>query len=67
MVIGTNTNDTAMNETEGQAAWDKILGKPADISPLMLKEVIFRLEELIFGTNMIGRNAYYLLRRLMPL
>ena len=31
----------------------------------MLKEIIFRLEELIFGTNMIGRNTYYLLRRLM--
>ena len=41
LVIGTNSNDTAMNKTEGHAAWDKIFGKPADISPLMLNEVIF--------------------------
>ena len=65
LAIGTNTDDTAMNETERQAAWDKLIGKPADINSLILEEVIFRLEELIFGTNMIGRNVYYLLRRLM--
>ena len=31
----------------------------------MLEEIIFWLEELIFGTDMIGHNAYYLHRRLM--
>ena len=54
-----------MNEVEGQAAWNKLIGKSADIQSLILEEVIFRLEEFIFGTNTIGCNAYYLLRRLM--
>ena len=54
-----------MTETDGQAAWDTLLASPADINPLMLEEIIFPLEELIFGANMIGLNAYYLLRRLM--
>ena len=31
----------------------------------MLEEIIFGLEELIFGTDMIENNTYYLLSRLM--
>ena len=54
-----------MNETAGQAAWDRLIRKPADIIPLMLERIIFCLEELICRTNMIGHNTYYLLRRLM--
>ena len=58
-------NNFTSRKAAGQAAWDRLIGKPADINPLMLKEIIFCLEELIFGTDMIGRNVYYLLRRLM--
>ena len=65
LVIGTNTDDMAINETDGQAAGNKLLGKPANINLLMLEEIIFRLEEVIFETDVIGRNMYYLLRRLM--
>ena len=31
----------------------------------MLEEILFCLEQLIFETNIIGRNAYYFLRRLI--
>ena len=65
LAIGNYPDGTAMNETGGQAAWDNFIEKPADINPLVLEEVIFRLKELIFGTDMIRRNVYYLLRRLM--
>ena len=30
-----------------------------------MEEILFRLAELIFGTDMTGRNAYQLLRRIM--
>ena len=61
LAFNTKHDGTTMNEIEGQAAWDGLVKKPADINPLMLKEILFCLEELIFGTNMIGRNGYYLL------
>ena len=50
-----------MNAIEGQAAWDALVKKSADINPLFMEEIIFRLEELIFGADMIGRNVYQLL------
>ena len=56
---------TPMPQTDGQTAWDALVTSPDDINPIILEEIEFRLEELIFGTDMIGRNAYYLLRRLM--
>ena len=57
LLTGTNPDGTMMNETAGQVAWDRLIAKPADINPLMLEGIVFRLEELIFGTNMIGRNG----------
>ena len=65
LTFGTKQDGTTMNEMKGQAAWDALVKKPADINPLFLEEIIFRIEELIFGMDMIGRNAYYFLRRLM--
>ena len=65
LTFGTKKDGSAMNAIKGQAAWDALAKKPADINPLFLKEILFRLEELIFGTDMIGRNAYYLLKCLM--
>ena len=35
------------------------------ITLLFMEEILFRLEELIFGTNMIRRNVYKLLQRLI--
>ena len=61
-----HANDgTPIPEHAGQTAWDALVKSPDDINPIILEEIEFRLEELIFGTDMIGRNAYYLLRRLM--
>ena len=54
-----------MADAEGKAAWDAFVKKPAEIGPMFLEEIFFRLEELIFGTDMIGRNAYQLLRKLI--
>ena len=54
-----------MDATRGQEEWNKLISKPTEINPLILEEIIFRLEELIYGTNMIGPNAYYLLRCLI--
>ena len=59
------TDGTPFPATAGQKAWDDLIKSPADLNPLLLEEIEFRLEELIFGTNMIRRNAYYLLRQLM--
>ena len=56
---------TWMDATAGQTEWTRLVGKPAEINPLILEEILFRLEELIFGTDMIGRNTYYLCRRLI--
>ena len=65
LTVGTKLDGTDMTTIEGQAAWDALAKKPADTNPLFLEEILFCLEELIFGTDMIGHNAYYLLRRLM--
>ena len=54
-----------MTVLDGQAAWDTLVTKPDEINPLFIEEILFRLEELVFGTDMIGRNAYQLLRRLI--
>ena len=51
---------TPLPQQDGQKAWDDLIKSPANLNPLLLKEIEFRLEELIFGTDMIGRNAYYL-------
>ena len=59
------TNGTPLSATDGQTAWDNLIKLPTDLNPLLLEEILFQLEELIFGTDMIGRNAYYLLQRLM--
>ena len=59
------TDGTPMPQQAGQKAWDNLIKSPADLNPLLLEEIEFRLEELIFGTDMIRHNAYYLLRRLM--
>ena len=61
----TNADRLAMTAINGKAAWDKLVKKPNEISPLFMKEILFRLEELIFGMDMIGRNAYQLLRWLI--
>ena len=63
--ISTEADRSIMNTMDGQAVWNTLIGKPSDINPLIFKEIMFRLQELIFGTNMVGRNAYYLLRQLM--
>ena len=65
LAFSTKTDGSDMNAIKGQAAWDALAKRPADINPLFMEEVLFCLEESIFGTNMIGRNAYQLLRRLM--
>ena len=65
LLTGKNPDGTMMDATAGQIEWDRLVAKPADINPLILEEIKFRLEELIFGTDMIGCNAYYLLRRLI--
>ena len=52
---------TLLSQPAGQKAWNDLVKSPADLNPLILEEIEFQLEELIFGTNMIGRNAYYLL------
>ena len=58
----TNVDGSAMTVLNGQAAWDTLVKKPDKINPLFIKEILFRLEELVFGTDMIGCNAYQLLR-----
>ena len=50
-----------MTTIDGKAAWDTLVKKPDKINPLFIEEILFQLEELIFGTDMIGRNAYQLL------
>ena len=59
------TTNVPMNDADGEAAWQAFVKKPAEIGPLFLLEILFRLEELIFGTDMIGRNAHQLLRKVM--
>ena len=61
LLTSTDTDGTMMDATAGQAEWDRLVGKLAEINPLILKEIIFQLQEFIFGTDMVGRNAYYLL------
>ena len=61
----TKNDGSTMNDIEGQAAWDAFVRKPDDINPLFFEEMLFRLEELIFGTDMIGCNAYQFLRKLI--
>ena len=36
-----------------------------DFYKLVVDELFFRLGEIVFGTDMVGQNAYYLLRRLI--
>ena len=54
-----------MTDIEGKEACDALVKKPIDINPLFMEEILSRLEELILGTERIGRNAYQLLWRLM--
>ena len=49
---------TPLSQIDGQKAWDDLVKSDDDINPIILEEIEFRLEELIFGTNMIGRTAY---------
>ena len=65
LVVATKIDGSAMTAIEGKVAWDAMVKKPDEINPLFIEEIIFRLEELIFGTNMIGRNTYQLLRWLI--
>ena len=65
LLTSKNPDGTMMDETVGQTAWDRLIAKPADINPLILEEIKFCLEKLIFGTDMISLNAYYLLRCLI--
>ena len=65
LATSTKADGSMMDTVDGQAAWDRRIRKPAEINPLILEEIIFRLEELIYGTDMIGCNVFYLLRRLI--
>ena len=57
LVAATKQDGLAMTAIEGNAAWDILVKKPDEINPLSIEEILFRLVELIFGTDMIGRNA----------
>ena len=46
LLTGTNTDGTMMDVTSGQAAWDRLIAKPADINPLMLEEIFFLSREI---------------------
>ena len=64
--IATNaTTNAPMNDVGGNAAWQAFVKKPNETGPIFLTEILFRLEELIFGTDMIGQNAHQLLRKVM--
>ena len=52
LAFGTNPDGTAINKTAGQAAWDRLIGKPADINSLMLEEIIF----LSRGSNLWNQH-----------
>ena len=66
MKIATNaTTNAPINDVDGNAAWQAFVKKLAETGPIFLTEILFRLEELIFGTDMIGRNAHQLLRKVM--
>ena len=65
LAAATNADELAMTNAKIKAAWTALVKKPAEINPLFMKEILFRLEELIFGTDMIGRNVYQLLQRLI--
>ena len=54
----TKVDGLAMTAIKGTSAWDAFVKKPAEINPLFMEEILFRLEILIFGTEMIGRNTY---------
>ena len=64
-VASDATTNVPMNDVDGEAAWQAFIKNPAKIGPLFLSEILFRLEELIFGTDMIGRNAHQLLRKVI--
>ena len=55
------TTNVPMNDADRETTWQACVKKPAEIGPLLLSEILFRLEELILGTDMIGRNAHQLL------
>ena len=59
------TTNVPMNDADKETIWQACVKKPAEIGPLFFLEILFRLEELIFGKDMIGRNAHQLLRKLM--
>ena len=63
--IASHADKTPMNNADREAAWKAFVKKPAEIGPLFLTEILFQLEELIFGTDMIGCNAHQLLRKLI--
>ena len=65
LVETTKIDSSIMTNAERKAALDAFVKKPNEINPLFLKEILFRLEELIFGTDMIGCNTYQLLQRLI--
>ena len=58
LAVATNDDGSATTVDESKAAWDALVKKPDEINPLFIEEILFRLEELIFGTDMIGRNTY---------
>ena len=59
------TTNVPMNDADREIVWQAFVKKPAEIGPLLLDEILFRLEELIFGTDMIGRNVHQLLRKVI--
>ena len=63
----TNNDGSIMTDAKAKVAWAAFVKKPAEIGPLFLEEILFWLEELIFGTNMIGNIASMEnMRKLLP-
>ena len=49
-----------LNAYANQAALD-LFDILLDFYKLVVEELFFRLAEIVFGTDMVGQNAYYLL------
>ena len=54
-----------LTDLRDQAALDAFMKKPYDFNPIRMEELIFWLGKLIFGTDIVGHNKFYWLKRLM--
>ena len=53
-----------LNSYNTQAKLTSFVAKK-EFNQVVMEEIMFRIGKHIFGTNMIGRNAYYCLKHLM--